>query len=269
MDIQIQYQGNISKYYGITTYENLIQEILQIYQTITDIELSYQDEEGDTIQVSNTSDLYAINDFQQVIIEMNARVDEEQQKNSEKEKKKQEMKQKKFLEQKQKKQHAIENEQLILSKMEQEFTQNLEQKQQELEILVQEQLRLEQYKTDPLPVFELALNESNLFDRIKEKEDQLLYIDDKKGFQTQLKTIQKEIHEIFHQIYEERKNQHLQNYKKWNQTKQSLIKNGEKIEKKRQKIKKYQDSCTEKLQNHRDKLQRLLVELEKLDDDTE
>ncbi|CAD8205695.1 unnamed protein product [Paramecium pentaurelia] len=269
MDIQISYNGEISKYYGISSYEELIQEILQKYQTIADVELSYQDEEGDVIQVSNTSDLYAISDFQQIIIEMKARQDEQKLKELEKEKKKQEIRQKKLKEQQLKKQNAIDTEEQLISKLEQEFAQNQEQKQNELKSLIEEQQRLENYKPDPLPDFEVALNEAKLFDRIKQKEDQLLYIEDKKGFETQLRTVQKEIHEIFHQIYEERKNQHSENYKKWNQTKQSLGKIGHQIEQKQQEIKKYQDSCADKLQNHREKLQKLKGELEKIDYDTE
>ncbi|CAD8116316.1 unnamed protein product [Paramecium sonneborni] len=269
MDIQIEYEGKTDTYYGVSSYEELIQEILQKYSIITDIDLSYQDEEGDTIQVSNTSDLYAINDFQQVLIQMHATIDQEKLLNLEKEKKKQEVRQKKIKEQQQKKQQAIENELQTLAKLQQEFAQNQQQDEYELEQLIQEQLKLESYKPDPLPDFEIALNEANLFDRIKEKEEQLLYLDDKKGFETQLKTIQKEIHDIFHSIYEERKNQYQENYKRWNQTKQSLVKNGEQIEKKRQKIKKQKDSFEVKLQNHQEKLQKLQHGLEKCDDDTE
>ncbi|CAK61119.1 unnamed protein product (macronuclear) [Paramecium tetraurelia] len=269
MDFQIQYNGETSIYNTISTYEELIQEILQKYQTIQEIELSYQDEEGDIIQVSNTSDLYAINEPDKITIQMKARQDEQKQQELEKEKKRQEIKLKKIKEQQQKKQNAIDNEELTIANLEKEIASKLKENQDEILYLKSEQQRLEHYKPDPLPDFEVSLNEARLFDRIKEKEDQLLYIEDKKGFETQLRTVQKEIHDIFHQIYEERKNQHSENYKKWNQTKQSLAKVGHQIELKEQEAKKYSETSCSKLQNHREKLQKLRGELDKIEDETE
>ncbi|CAD8199340.1 unnamed protein product [Paramecium octaurelia] len=267
MDFQIQYNGETTNYNGISSFEELIKDIEQKYQTIKDIELSYQDEEGDIIQVSNTSDLIAINGPQ--LIQMKATKDEQKQQELEKEKKRQEIKLKKMKEQQQKKLNAIINEENTIATLEDEIAKKLKDNEDEIYHLKQVQQQLEHYKPDPLPDFEVSLNEARLFDRIKEKEDQLLYIEDKKGFETQLRTVQKEIHDIFHQIYEERKNQHSENYKKWNQTKQSLAKIGHQIEQKEQEAKKYSETSINKLQNHREKLQKLKGELDKIEDETE
>ncbi|CAD8212018.1 unnamed protein product [Paramecium octaurelia] len=257
MDIQVRYQNELTTYYGVQSYDDLLQEIEKKYPFLRNIDLSYQDEEGDTIQVSNTSDILAIIDFTKVIIQMEAQINQIKVQEYEKAKKVEELKQKRLEEQRRKKQEELQKE---MNKLQEASQEKLQIEQQFIEQAVDLNnllLQLNQFKTQPLPEFKKVFYDSDVFDQIREKEQELLVLEDKKGFDTKLKAIQKDIQETFEKLFARRTVQHQENYQKW-------LENKHKIHIVNQQIASLENEKQGKLQKQDDKLKKLQESVAKM-----
>ncbi|CAD8127316.1 unnamed protein product [Paramecium sonneborni] len=222
MDIQVKYENEQTTFIGVQSYEDLLQEIQQKYPVLMNIELCYLDEEGDTIQVSNTSDIIAITDFSRVILQMEAQIDQQKVQELERARKIEELKQKRLEEQRRKKLEEIQKEMNKIQELNQEkfFIEN--QIGHQIEELRNRQEQMRDFKVQPLADFQQVFYESNLFDLVREKESELLLLEEKKGFDTQLKTIQKEVQDAFEKLFTRRALQHQENYAKYLDNKQKM-----------------------------------------------
>ncbi|CAD8108243.1 unnamed protein product [Paramecium primaurelia] len=257
MDIQVRYQNEQITFIGVQSYEDLQQEIQQRYPLLTNIELSYQDEEGDTIQVSNTSDIIAITDFTKVILQMDAQIDQQKIQELERAKKVEELKQKRLEEQRKKKMEEIQKEMDKIQEINSEkafIEEQFKQKSEDLRIRCEE---LQQYQNQPLPDFKQVFYDSNFLDLIRQKESELLVLVDQKGFDTQLKANQKNFQETFEKLFARRTIQHQENYSRW-------LDNKHKINDINQQIKQVENERLGKLQKLDEKLKRLQENLIKI-----
>ncbi|CAK65197.1 unnamed protein product (macronuclear) [Paramecium tetraurelia] len=222
MDIQVRYQNEQTTYNGVQSFDDLLQEIEKKYPLLTNFELSYQDEEGDTIQVSNTSDIIAITDLHKVIIQMEAQINQNKVQELEKAKKVEELRQKRLEEQKRKKLEELQKEMNKLQELSQEKLQTEQQYREQADQLNHLLIQLSQFQNQPLAEFKKVFYDSDIFDQIREKEQELLVLEDKKGFDTKLKAIQKDVQETFEKLFSKRTVQHQENYQKWLENKHKI-----------------------------------------------
>ncbi|CAD8212698.1 unnamed protein product [Paramecium pentaurelia] len=219
MDIQIRYQNEQITFEGVQSYEDLQQEIQLKYPLLKNIELSYQDEENDIIQVSNTSDIIAITDISKVILQMEAQIDQLKVQELERTIKVQEFKQKLIEEQRTNKIEVILLNHLGNIKEMKKIQEIIHEKgiiahqfNQHIQQLKNYQQQLKDFQRKPLSDFKTIFYNSNLFDQIREKESNLLLSEDKKGFKTQLQSIQKEIQDAFEKLFTQRILEHQELY---------------------------------------------------------
>ncbi|CAD8106278.1 unnamed protein product [Paramecium primaurelia] len=177
MDIQIRYQNEQITFEGVQSYEDLQQEIQLKYPLLKNIELSYQDEENDIIQVSNTSDIIAITDISKVILQMEAQIDQLKIQELERTIKVEEFNQKLIEEQRTNKIEEIQKEMKKIQEIIHEKGLIAHQFNQQIQQLKNYQQQLKDFQSKPLSDFKTIFYNSNLFDQIREKESNLLILE--------------------------------------------------------------------------------------------
>ncbi|CAD8182168.1 unnamed protein product [Paramecium octaurelia] len=215
MDIQLRYQNDYTVFKGVKSYGDLVNEIQLKYPLLMDIELTYQDEEGDLIQVSNTSDINAITDLSKVILQMDAQIDYVKLGELERLEREEECKQRMLQDRRNLLQYEIKKEMEnyeILSLEKSEFESKCN---EEIEELMDRCKKLRDTQREPIIDFKIIFNSSNILGLIREKESNLLLMEDKTGFDTQLQSIQRDVYDAFGQLLFERMLDHQAKHKNW------------------------------------------------------
>ncbi|CAK66330.1 unnamed protein product (macronuclear) [Paramecium tetraurelia] len=215
MDIQLRYQNDQTVFNGVESYDDLQQEIQLKYPLLINIELTYQDEEGDVIQVSNTSDIIAITDLSKVILQMDAQIDYVKLGELERLEREEDQRQRLLQDRRNLLQYEIKKEMENYEIFNLEKSANESKYNEEIEELMDRCKKLKDTEREPIIDFKIIFQNSNILGLIREKESNLLLMEDKTGFDTKLQSIQREVDDAFGNLLQQRILDHQAKHNNW------------------------------------------------------